>query len=169
MLKPLAFLIVLALPVQADEPAPVLADYWTNSGSLPPEYAWETSVLIREDGQLELKHCRGYETEGPACKQRKAKVPATALEAIRTAATDSGLLEEPARETDAPVVGGGMTWVMSTCPAGRSSCFRNPQKPMCSGSARFLPPLPPPSRRDLSASPIRTDWPCASGQARPSQ
>ncbi|MFN3993836.1 MAG: hypothetical protein ACK4IU_13095 [Tabrizicola flagellatus] len=126
MLKPLAFLIVLALPVQADEPAPVLADYWTNSGSLPPEYAWETSVLIREDGQLELKHCRGYETEGPACKQRKAKVPATALEAIRTAATDSGLLEEPARETDAPVVGGGMTWGHVYLPGGTVELLSQP-------------------------------------------
>ncbi|MFN4193878.1 MAG: hypothetical protein ACK4FR_13175 [Tabrizicola sp.] len=118
MLRPLAALIVLALPVQADEPAPVLADYWTNSGSLPPEYAWETSVVIREDGQLELKHCRGYQTEGPACKQRKAKVAETALEAIRTAAVDSGLLEKPARKTDTPVVGGGLTWGRVYLPGG---------------------------------------------------
>lgn len=118
MLRPLAVLIVLALPVQADEPAPVLAEYWTNSGSLPPEYAWETNVLIREDGQLELKHCRGYETEGPACKQRKAKVAETALEAIRTAAVDSGLLEKPARKTDTPVVGGGLTWGRVYLPGG---------------------------------------------------
>lgn len=109
-LSQLALLLVLALPAQADELAPVLADYWTNSGSLPPEYAWETSVLIREDGQLELKHCKGYETEGPACKLRRAKVPEAALEAIRAAATESGLLEEPARETDTPTVGGGLTW-----------------------------------------------------------
>lgn len=110
MLKPLALLVALALPAQADELAPVLADYWTNSGSLPPEYAWETSILIREDGQLELKHCKGYETEGPACKLRKAKVSEAALEAIRTAAADSGLIENPARETDTPMVGGGLTW-----------------------------------------------------------
>ncbi len=111
MLKPLALLAMLvALPVQAEELAPVLADYWTNSGSLPPEYAWETSVLIRMDGQLELKHCKGYETEGPACKLRNAKVSEAALEAIRTAATESGLIEKPARETDTPMVGGGMTW-----------------------------------------------------------
>jgi hypothetical protein len=110
MLKPLALLLALTLPAQADELAPVLADYWTNSGSLPPEYAWETSVLIREDGQLELKHCRGYEVEGPACKLRRAKVSETALEAIRTAATESGLIERPARETETPMVGGGLTW-----------------------------------------------------------
>ena len=106
MLKPLALLLALTLPAQADELAPVLADYWTNSGSLPPEYAWETSVLIREDGQLELKHCTGYEVEGPACKLRKAKVSEATLEAIRAAATESGLVEKPARETDTPMVGG---------------------------------------------------------------
>lgn len=110
MLRPFALLLTLALPVQADELAPVLADYWTNSGSLPPEYAWETSILIREDGQLELKHCKGYETEGPACKLRYAKVSDAALQAIRTAASESGLIEKPARETDTPTVGGGLTW-----------------------------------------------------------
>lgn len=109
-LRLLALLLALALPAQADELAPVLADYWTNSGSLPPEYAWETSVLIREDGRLELKHCKGYESEGPACKLRSAQVPEAALDAIRAAAKESGLIEKPARETDMPMVGGGLTW-----------------------------------------------------------
>jgi hypothetical protein len=110
MLKPIALLLALAVPAQADELALVLADFWTDSGSLPPEYAWETSVLIRVDGQLELKHCRGYETEGPACKLRRAKVSEAALEAIRTAASESGLIKNPSRETDMPTVGGGSTW-----------------------------------------------------------
>lgn len=110
MLKPLAVFLALVLPAQADEFAPVLADYWTNSGSLPPEYAWETSILIREDGRLELKHCKGYETEGPACKLRQAKVSEAALDAIRVAASESGLIEKPARETETPMVGGGLTW-----------------------------------------------------------
>lgn len=112
MIRPslLALLLALALPAQADELPPVLADYFTDSGSLPPEYAWETSVLIREDGQLELKHCRGYETEGPACKLRRAKVSEAALKAIRAAAADSGLIDKPARETDTPIVGGGSIW-----------------------------------------------------------
>lgn len=126
MLKPLAVLIVLALPVQAGEPAPVLADYWTNSGSLPPEYAWETGLLIREDGQLELKHCKGYETEGPACKLRRARVSEGDLDAIRTAAAESGLLEDPARETDAPVVGGGMTWGHVYLPGGTVELISQP-------------------------------------------
>jgi hypothetical protein len=120
MIRPvlLALLLALPLPSQADELAPVLADYWTNSGSLPPEYAWETSILIREDGQLELKHCKGYETEGPACKLRRAQVPEAALDAIRAAATESGLIEKPARETDTPIVGGGLTWGRVNLAAG---------------------------------------------------
>lgn len=118
MLRPLALILALTLPAQADEFAPVLADYFTDSGSLPPEYAWETSILIREDGQLELKHCKGYETEGPACKLRYAKVPEAALQAIRSAATESGLIENPARETDTPIVGGGLTWGRVNLAAG---------------------------------------------------
>lgn len=108
MLRPLALFLALALPVQAQE-APILAEYWTNNGSLPPEYAWETEVTIREDGALTLKHCKGYETEGPACKIRRARVDEPALDAIRAAARESGLAERPARETDMPVVGGGLT------------------------------------------------------------
>lgn len=77
---------------------------------MPPEHAWETSILIREDGQLELKHCKGYETEGPACKLRTSKVSEAALDTIRAAATESGLIGKPARETETPMVGGGLTW-----------------------------------------------------------
>lgn len=129
MLRPLALLLALALPAQAEELAPVLADYWTNSGSLPPEYAWETSVLIREDGQLELKHCKGYETEGPACRLRRAKVPEAALEAIRTAATESGLIDRPARETDTPMVGGGLTWGRVNLATGTVELPSQPAEP----------------------------------------
>lgn len=108
MLKPLALLFALTFPAQAQDAA-ILAEYWTNSGSLPPEYAWDTTVTIGEDGSLTLKHCKGYETEGPACKTRRAKVTADVLAAIRAAATDSGLAQNPARETDTPMVGGGLT------------------------------------------------------------
>lgn len=108
MLKPLALLIALTLPAQAQDAA-ILAEYWTDSGSLPPEFAWDTTVTILTDGQLTLKHCKGYETEGPACKTRRAKVTDDALAAIRTAATGSGLATKPARETDTPMVGGGLT------------------------------------------------------------
>lgn len=91
------------------EDAPVLAEYWTDSGSLPPEYAWETSVTILRDGKLTLKHCRGYETEGPACKTRRAKVAQATLEAIRDAAQSSGLAQKPARQSEDIMIGGGST------------------------------------------------------------
>ena len=106
MLKSLALLLALTLPAQAQD---ILAEYWTDSGSLPPEYAWDTTVTILNDGLLTLKHCKGYETEGPACKTRRATVSEDALAAIRTAATASGLSRKPARETDTPIVGGGLT------------------------------------------------------------
>lgn len=106
MLKPLAFLFALSLPVHAQD---VLAEYQTDSGSLPPEYAWDTTVSILTDGHLTLKHCTGYETEGPYCKTRRATVAEDALAAIRKAATESGLAEKPAREAEEIVVGGGLT------------------------------------------------------------
>ncbi|MBN8631547.1 MAG: hypothetical protein J0L76_11895 [Rhodobacterales bacterium] len=109
MLKRVLLLAALiALPAQADD-ALVLAEYWTDSGSLPPEYAWTTSITILEDGQLTLKHCKGYDSEGPACKTRRATVPEPALTAIRTAAEESGLAAKPAKEAEFPMVGGGLT------------------------------------------------------------
>jgi hypothetical protein len=104
MLKSLAILFALSLPAQAQE---VLAEYRTDSGSLPPEYAWATTVTILVDGQLTLKHCTGYETEGPACKIRHSKVAEAALSAIRKAAAESEMVTKAARLTDIPMVGGG--------------------------------------------------------------
>ncbi|WP_374391298.1 hypothetical protein [Tabrizicola sp.] len=106
MLKPLALLLLTATAAIAQD-APVLAEYATDSGSLPPEYAWETSVTILADGRLTLKHCKGYETEGPACKTRRAKVSDEALAAILAAARDSDLAAHPAQQAEYPMVGGG--------------------------------------------------------------
>ena len=103
-----ACLMTIAPAAQAQE-ATVLAEYWTNNGSLPPEYAWETSVTILADGKLTLTHCTGHETEGTACKTRRAKVSAEALAAITAAAEASGLSTKPAQETDVPIVGGGLS------------------------------------------------------------
>lgn len=108
MLKPLLLLLMSATAAMGQD-APVLAEYRTDSGSLPPEYAWDTSVTILEDGRLTLKHCKGYETEGAACKTRRATVPQAALAAILAAAKDSDLAATPARPTEYPMVGGGLT------------------------------------------------------------
>lgn len=108
LVRCLGLVVVLAFPASAEE-APVLAEYWTNNGSLPPAYAWETGITIRADGALTLRRCTGYETEGPACKTRRAKIAPEALEVIREAAAASGLRERPARLPEAVMVGGDMT------------------------------------------------------------
>lgn len=111
MLKQLALaaaLVAAALPTLAEE-APILAEYWTDSGSLPPEYAWETKVSIHADGQLDLKYCKGYETEGPGCKTRKAQVRPEQIEAIHAAIAASELGTRPAKDSEEVMVGGGLT------------------------------------------------------------
>lgn len=108
MFRRLAVLLLFfALPqtVRAED-AP-LAEYWANSGSLPPEYAWDVTITISAAGNLVLKHCTGYETEGPACKTRKATVSAADLAAIIAAAKAAELAEKPARQTEDIPVGGG--------------------------------------------------------------
>jgi hypothetical protein len=85
----------------------VLAEYWASSGSLPPEYVWSVRVSIRVDGRVILMQCKGYETDGPACKKLKGKTAVDRLDAIRAAVAASGLVETPAREADEIPVGGG--------------------------------------------------------------
>jgi hypothetical protein len=108
----LSLALSMPLPAAAQD---MLAEYWTNSGSLPPEYAWDVTVTIATDGALVLKHCTGYATEGPGCKTRKAKVSDADLQSIRDVALASGLAETPARKaTDVPVGGGssgGKVWL----------------------------------------------------------
>ncbi|NJS40297.1 MAG: hypothetical protein HC783_16270 [Rhodobacteraceae bacterium] len=106
-------LCLMPLPALAQE-APVFATYSANSGSLPPENAWETTVTLYADGRLTLRRCTGYETEGPACKDRKAKVTPEALEAIRAAAMASELAETPAKPSDYPMVGGSVIFATVT-------------------------------------------------------
>lgn len=52
-----------------------------------------------------------------------------ALDAIRTAATESGLIETPARETDTPMVGGGLTWGRVTLAEGAVELPSQPAEP----------------------------------------
>lgn len=99
------------LPLTAlAEDSPVFVSYGTSNGSLPPEYAWDNTVTIHEDGTMEIRHCKGYETEGPGCRTRKGKVTDEAMTAIREAALASNLAEDPASETMYPTVGGGGSW-----------------------------------------------------------
>lgn len=111
MLCRLALSVAMALaPLAAHaDAAGLLAEYWTDSGSLPPEYAWETKVRITADGALTLRYCTGYETEGPACKTRKGRVDEAHRAAILAVVAEGGLLAKPARQTEDIPVGGGAT------------------------------------------------------------
>ncbi len=98
-------LSLLAAPAFADDA--LLAEYWSRSGSLPPQYAWSVSATITQDGTLLIKHCTGYETEGPTCKTDSAKVTEAQMQSIREVAVAARLAETPARETEDIPVGGG--------------------------------------------------------------
>ena len=92
------------LPALAQE---VLAEYRASSGSLPPEYAWSVTATIAADGGVVLTHCKGHETEGPACTTRRGTATPARVQAIRDAVAASGLIGNPARESDGIMVGGG--------------------------------------------------------------
>jgi hypothetical protein len=107
----LSGLLLSLLPLAAlAEEDPILAKYWTNSGSLPPQYAWHISVTIYADGMVEQTYCQGYETTGDACKLATGQVDPAALQAITEAAGASGLLTAPAKVAENVMVGGGQTW-----------------------------------------------------------
>lgn len=111
MQKLIGFLILalMTLPGAAlAKDSPVLATYYTNNCCLPPEYAYEVTVTIHEDGTLTLLRCEEYATEGPGCKTRRAKVTDAALAEILVAAGASGLAKTPAAlDLDPPIRGGG--------------------------------------------------------------
>ncbi len=102
----LALMAATPLAAQA-EIAPLFAEYSANSGSLPPEYAWDVEVVIRLDGDLTLTRCTGYETTGPACKIHTATVTPAAIDVIRAAVKSTRLDRKAARKSDAIMVGGG--------------------------------------------------------------
>jgi hypothetical protein len=126
----LVAVVLAAAPARADT---VLATYWANSGSLPPEYAWSVDVTITDTGKVTLKRCKGYETEGPACTTRTGKANAAQVQAIRLAVDESGLLANPAREAppeEIPIGGGsaggsvtidGQTATLMAFPRGEDS------------------------------------------------
>lgn len=106
----LAFAPLAATPFAAfaQDPAPFV-EFWDDSGSLPPEYAWSTEVSITTDGKLTLRYCINYESDGPGCKTRKAKVEKARMDAILAAVAAGDLRTKPARATEDIPVGGGAT------------------------------------------------------------
>lgn len=105
-LLPILALAALPLPALAEG---ILAEYWANSGSLPPEYAWSFAVAINADGGVTVKDCKGYESEPPGCTIREGKAAPEKLQAIRDAVASAGLIDRPARTSEEIMVGGGST------------------------------------------------------------
>lgn len=102
-----ALLLALPFAARAGGEAAVLAEYNARSGSLPPPYAWSVDVTLRTDGQVTLKRCKGYETEGPACRLLTGTAEPARLDAIAAAVAASGLDSRPAAEAQDIPVGGG--------------------------------------------------------------
>lgn len=112
----LAWAALLAVAPLAAQAQALVAEYWANSGSLPPEFAWDVSVTFRDDGSVTLRHCKGYATEGPGCTLRSGKVSVDVLNTIRDAADAAGLAKNPpqrAPDDQIPIGGGaagGAVW-----------------------------------------------------------
>lgn len=105
MLRPFALILAMTLPAWAED-AP-LATLEARSGTVAPPYAWSVLITIAADGLVTAKRCKGYDTDGIACRTGTAKATPEALEAIRAAAKSSGLAAHPAKPVDPPMVGGG--------------------------------------------------------------
>jgi hypothetical protein len=103
-LRTALFLLTATAALAEDAP---LATLTATSGSLPPPHAWSVAITIGANGLVTAQRCKGYETEGPACKTATATATPEALEAIRKAAKASGLATHPAKPLDPPMVGGG--------------------------------------------------------------
>ena len=91
------------------EDAP-LAEYHASSGTVSPQYAWSLHLTISAAGQILLRNCQGYASDGPACKTRAAEATPAALQAILQAARDAKLAERPATKAARIMVGGGSVW-----------------------------------------------------------
>ena len=117
MLRRTLFLLAPLLALTASFPATALVvlpeipsqlvEYAASSGSLPPEYAWNTHVVIWTDGKLKLTHCKGYQTDGPSCTISHAQIAAADIDRILAALSASHLANRAAKAQDAPPVGGG--------------------------------------------------------------
>ncbi|MCO6384967.1 hypothetical protein [Oceanicola sp. 502str15] len=89
-------------------PAPPLAYYGQDNGSLPPPHRRSFSADIRTDGTATIRRCRGYGED--ACVEEVITLPDGAMKAIIAAVRDSGLAATPARKNDRPPIGGKGDW-----------------------------------------------------------
>ena len=74
-------LTLAATPLTAQTP-PVIASWSENSGSLPPEYAWDYRVEFLAGGVVQATYCKGYADEAPGCATVTRKFPLAAQQAM---------------------------------------------------------------------------------------
>ena len=87
--------------------------YWgENSGSLPPEYAWDYSVTFLENRQAEVRYCKGYSNEAPGCATAKFRLSKRKLAQLTAALTplEAELIAHPATDDPDPPIGGGAVY-----------------------------------------------------------
>ena len=106
-------LAVTGFAVWAEEPV-VVAAWGENSGSLPPEYAWDYQVEFLAGGAIRATYCKGYAKEAPGCATVKRIFPPAAQQAmvdiIEPFAED--LLDNPpqqAADDEIPIGGGSVS------------------------------------------------------------
>lgn len=94
----------------AEDPV-VVASWGANSGSLPPEYAWDYRVEFLGDGTVQATYCKGYATEAPGCATVTRKLPQAAQKAMGDAIEPyaEDLLDNPPKSVsdDEIPIGGG--------------------------------------------------------------
>lgn len=112
-MKALALAVLLAMPgwaVAADTPK-IIAVWSEDSGSLPPEYAWDYPVEYLAGGAVQATYCKGYAEEAPGCATVTSHLSTATQTAMQTAIAPfaANLLAQPPQPAgdDAIPIGGG--------------------------------------------------------------
>ena len=113
MIRPLSVLalLLLAVPAAAQDASPI-ASWGEDSGSLPPEYAWDYTVTFTGDRQVTVIYCKGYANAAPGCATIRKRLTKTSFAAMQAelAPLAVGLLEDPPQNDPNPPIGGGSSY-----------------------------------------------------------
>lgn len=113
-----ALLLALLPGLGLAEEDPVVAIWSEDSGSLPPEYAWEYWVRFHASGMVEVEYCKGYATEAPGCATVKKNLGDDAQDAMEAEIEPyaANLIENPPQRAsdDMIPIGGGSVggWIL---------------------------------------------------------
>jgi hypothetical protein len=104
-----------AAPAQED---PVVAIWSEDSGSLPPEYAWEYKVRFFGSGKIEVEYCKGYAEAAPGCATVQKQLDDVSLDAMEAEIEPyvAKMIEDPPQRApdDMVPIGGGSIggWIL---------------------------------------------------------